>query len=76
MTPNPTVDGYVHVRLETAAEFPLTTILYTAAGEEVGKSEFGVGTYFRTTAYLPSPGTYLLRMQAGNHSKTIKLIRR
>lgn len=76
VTPNPTADGYVRIRLETAAEFPLTTILYTAAGEEVDKSEFGAGTYFRTTAYLPSPGTYLLRMVAGNHSKTIKLIRR
>lgn len=76
VTPNPTADGYVRIRLETAAEFPLTTILYTAAGEEVDKSEFGAGTYFHTTAYLPSPGTYLLRMVAGNHSKTIKLIRR
>lgn len=76
VTPVPTTDGYVDVRVELGEAAPLDMTLYTTGGATISSRSDATDTYFATKVYLPSTGVYLLTLRSGSHEKTIKLIRK
>ena len=75
VSPNPTTDGYVTVQVELNQSAPLTLLLYTTGGALVSHEEYGAATYHTAKCYLPGTGVYMLTLQSGSKSKTVKLIR-
>ena len=76
VSPNPTTDGYVKVQVELNQPASLTLLLYTTGGALVSREERDAATYHTAKCYLPATGVYMLTLQAGSKSKTVKLIRK
>ena len=75
VSPNPTTDGNVDVRVEMSKSLPLELRLYSPDGALLQKEIRLSDTYHATRCYLPMSGVYVLEMNSGNSRKTIKLIR-
>lgn len=75
VSPNPTIDGNVDVRVEMSKSLPLELRLYSPDGALLQKETHLSDTYHATHCYLPMSGVYVLEMNSGNSRKTIKLIR-
>ena len=75
VSPNPTTDGNVDVRVEMSKSLPLELRLYSPDGALLQKETHLSDTYHATRCYLPMSGVYVLEMNSGNSRKTIKLIR-
>ena len=75
VSPNPTIDGNVDVRVEMSKSLPLELRLYSPDGALLQKETHLSDTYHATRCYLPMSGVYVLEMNSGNSRKTIKLIR-
>ena len=75
VSPNPTTDGNVDVRVEMSKSLPLELRLYSPDGALLQKETHLSDTYHATHCYLPMSGVYVLEMNSGNSRKTIKLIR-
>lgn len=73
--PIPSDDGYVDVQVEMKEPSSLTFALFNAGGTGISTLSMAPDTYFKTRVYLPTTGVYLLRLQSGTQSKTVKLIR-
>ena len=76
VSPNPTTDGYVTVQVELNQPASLTLSLYTTGGALVSREEHDAATYHTAKYYLPATGVYMLTLQSGSKSKTVKLIRK
>lgn len=74
--PNPTDDGYVSVGIELSEASPMTLALFTSGGAMVSSKSFPKDNYLYTKVYLPNEGVYLLNVECGKSSKTIKLVRK
>lgn len=75
VSPNPTTDGNVDVRVEMSKSLPLELRLYSPDGALLQKETHLSDTYHATHCYLPMSGVYVLEMNSGNSRKTVKLIR-
>ena len=75
VSPNPTIDGNVNVRVEMSKSLPLELRLYSPDGALLQKETHLSDTYHATHCYLPMSGVYVLEMNSGNSRKTVKLIR-
>ena len=75
VSPNPTIDGNVDVRVEMSKSLPLELRLYSPDGALLQKETRLSDTYHATRCYLPMSGVYVLEMNSGNSRKTVKLIR-
>ena len=75
VSPNPTIDGNVDVRVEMSKSLPLELRLYSPDGALLQKETHLSDTYHATHCYLPMSGVYVLEMNSGNSRKTVKLIR-
>lgn len=76
VSPNPTTDGNVDVRVEMSKSLPLELRLYSPDGALLQKETRLSDTYHATRCYLPMNGVYVLEMSSGNSRKTVKLIRK
>ena len=76
VSPNPTTDGNVDVRVEMSKSLPLELRLYSLDGALLQKEIRLSDTYHATRCYLPMNGVYVLEMSSGNSRKTVKLIRK
>lgn len=76
VSPNPTTDGNVDVRVEMSKSLPLELRLYSPDGALLQKEIRLSDTYHATRCYLPMNGIYILEMSSGNSKKSIKLIRK
>ena len=75
VSPNPTTDGNVNIRVEMSKSLPLEFRLYSPDGALLQKETRLADTYHATRCSLPMNGIYILEMSSGNSRKTIKLIR-
>ena len=76
VSPNPTTDGNVNIRVEMSESLPLELRLYSPDGALLQKETRLSDTYHATRCYLPMNGIYILEMSSGNSKKSIKLIRK
>ena len=76
VSPNPTTDGNVDVRVEMFKSLPLELRLYSPDGALLQRETRLADTYHATHCYLPINGVYILEMSSGNSKKSIKLIRK
>ena len=76
VSPNPTTDGNVDVRVEMSESLPLEFRLYSPDGTLLQKETRTADTYHATRCYLPMNGTYVLEMSSGESRQTVKLIRK
>ncbi|WP_234397224.1 T9SS type A sorting domain-containing protein [Hoylesella saccharolytica] len=76
VSPNPTTDGNVNIRVEMSESLPLEFRLYSPDGALLQKETRLADTYHATRCYLPMSGVYVLEMSSGNSKKSIKLIRK
>ena len=76
VSPNPTADGNVDVRVEMSESLPLEFRLYSPDGALLQKETRTADTYHATRCYLPMNGTYVLEMSSGESRQTVKLIRK
>ena len=76
VSPNPTTDGNVDVRVEMSKSLPLELRLYSPDGALLQKEIRLSDTYHATRCYLPMNGIYILEMSSGNSKKSIKLVRK
>ena len=76
VSPNPTTDGNVDVRVEMSKSLPLELRLYSPDGALLQRETRLSDTYHATRCYLPMNGIYILEMSSGNSKKSIKLIRK
>ena len=76
VSPNPTTDGNVNIRVEMSESLPLELWLYSPDGALLQKEIRLSDTYHATRCYLPMNGIYILEMSSGNSKKSIKLIRK
>ena len=75
ISPNPTTDGNVNIRVEMSESLPFELRLYSPDGALLQKETRLSDTYHATRCYLPMSGVYVLEMNSGNSRKTVKLIR-
>ena len=76
VSPNPTTDGNVNIRVEMSESLPLELRLYSPDGALLQKEIRLSDTYHATRCYLPMNGVSILEMSSGNSRKTVKLIRK
>ena len=76
VSPNPTTDGNVNIRVEMSESLPLELWLYSPDGALLQKEIRLSDTYHATRCYLPMNGVSILEMSSGNSRKTVKLIRK
>ena len=76
VSPNPTTDGNVNIRVEMSESLPLEFRLYSPDGALLQKETRLADTYHATRCYLPMSGVYVLEMNSGNSRKTVKLVRK
>ena len=76
VSPNPTTDGNVDVRVEMSESLPLEFRLYSPDGALLQKETRTADTYHATRCYLPMNGTYVLEMSSGESRQSVKLIRK
>ena len=76
VSPNPTTDGNVNIRVEMSKSLPLEFRLYSPDGALLQRETHLSDTYHATRCYLPMNGIYILEMSSGNSKKSIKLIRK
>ncbi len=76
VSPNPTTDGNVHVRVEMSESLPLELRLYSPDGALLQTETRDADTYHATRCRLPINGVYILEMKNGISKKSLKLIRR
>ena len=76
VSPNPTIDGNVDVRVEMSKSLPLELRLYSPDGALLQKETHLSDTYHATRCYLPMNGIYILEMSSGTSKKSIKLVRK
>ena len=76
VSPNPTTDGNVNIRVEMSKSLPLELRLYSPDGALLQKETRLADIYHATRCYLPMNGIYVLEMSSGNSKKSIKLVRK
>jgi len=76
VSPNPTTDGNVDVRVEMSESLPLEFRLYSPDGALLQRETRTADTYHATRCYLPMNGTYVLEMSSGESRQSVKLIRK
>lgn len=76
VSPNPTTDGNVNIRVEMSESLPLELWLYSPDGALLQKEIRLSDTYHATRCYLPMNGVSILEMSSGNSRKIVKLIRK
>ena len=76
VSPNPTTDGNVHVRVEMSESLPLELRFYSPDGALLQTETRDADTYHATRCRLPINGVYILEMKNGISKKSLKLIRR
>ncbi len=76
VSPNPTTDGNVDVRVEMSESLPLEFRLYSPDGTLLQKETRTADTYHATRCHLPMNGTYVLEMSCGESRQSVKLIRK
>lgn len=76
VSPNPTTDGNVSIRVEMSAPKPLELRLYAPDGTLRQTETRDADSYHATRCHLPIVGVYVLELKSGNNKKSIKLIRK
>ena len=76
VSPNPTRDGYVNVRVELTELDALVLRLYAPNGALLQTEQHDADNYHATRLYLPVAGTYVLEMLSRGTKRSVKIIRR
>ena len=76
VSPNPTRDGNVNVRVELTEDAPLVLRLHAPDGALLQTEEHDADNYHTTRLYLPVAGTYVLEMRSREARRSVKIIRR
>lgn len=76
ISPTPTTDGNVNVRVEMSESLPLELRLYAPDGALLQTEGRDADSYHDTRCYLPIAGVYVLELKSGSSKKSIKLVRK
>lgn len=74
--PNPTFDGNVQVRVQLRSEGAIVWRLLDADGRTCARGSLRDEPAYAFTIHLPSPGTWLVQVNRGKETRTVKAIRR
>lgn len=74
VSPNPTTDGIVHVRVELSTPQAINVTLFDVSGRRLSIENKSADTYFDFTCRLPQKGVHILVLTCGNEQKSIELI--
>ena len=75
VSPNPTTDGLVALRISLQAEAPVTVTLHSEAGRPFASASHSGSDYYALTLRLPAAGIWFATLRSGASTRTFKLVR-
>ncbi len=76
VTPNPTTDGHVNLRIRLREEAAVKVSLYGLDGHLYATQSSGDSDFYNVTVTLPSVGVWVATIESGDGKQSYKLIRK
>lgn len=76
VTPNPTTDGHVNMRVRLHEEGPVKVSLYGLDGHQHATQSRNGSDFYSVTVTLPSVGVWIATVESGDDKQSYKLIRK
>lgn len=76
VTPNPTTDGHVNLRIRLREEATVKISLYSLDGHQYATMSRSDSDFYNITVTLPSVGVWVATVESGDNKQSYKLIRR
>lgn len=76
VTPNPTTDGHVNLRIRLREEAAVKVSLYGLNGHQYATMSSGNSDFYNVTVTLPSVGVWVATVESGDGKQSYKLIRK
>ena len=76
VTPNPTTDGHVNLRIRLREEATVKVSLYGLDGHLYATQSSGNSDFYNVTVTLPSVGVWIVTVESGDNKQSYKLIRK
>lgn len=76
VTPNPTTDGHVNLRIRLREEAAVKVSLYGLDGHQYATQSRNGSDFYSVTVTLPSVGVWIATVESGDSKQSYKLIRK
>lgn len=76
VTPNPTTDGHVNLRIRLREEAAVKVSLYGLDGHQYATMSSSGSDFYNVTVTLPSVGVWVATIESGDNKQSYKLIRK
>ncbi|MCR5695591.1 MAG: T9SS type A sorting domain-containing protein [Marinilabiliaceae bacterium] len=76
VTPNPTTDGHVNLRIRLREEAAVKVSLYGLDGHQYATMSSSDSDFYNVTVTLPSVGVWIATVESGDGKQSYKLIRK
>lgn len=76
VTPNPTTDGHVNLRIRLREEAAVKVSLYGLDGHQYATMSSSNSDFYNVTVTLPSVGVWVATVESGDNKQSYKLIRK
>ena len=76
VTPNPTTDGHVNLRIRLREKVPVKVSLYGLDGNQYATQSRNGSDFYSVTVTLPSVGVWIATVESGDDKQSYKLIRK
>ncbi len=76
VTPNPTTDGHVNLRIRLREEAAVKVSLYGLDGHQYATMSSSDSDFYNVTVTLPSVGVWVATVESGDSKQSYKLIRK
>ena len=76
VTPNPTTDGHVNLRIRLREEAAVKVSLYGLDGHQYATMSSSDSDFYNVTVTLPSVGVWVATIESGDSKQSYKLIRK
>ena len=76
VTPNPTTDGHVNLRIRLREEAAVKVSLYGLDGHQYATQSSSDSDFYNVTVTLPSVGVWVATVESGDSKQSYKLIRK
>ena len=76
VTPNPTTDGHVNLRIRLREEAAVKVSLYGLDGHQYATESRNGSDFYSVTVTLPSVGVWIATVESGDSKQSYKLIRK
>lgn len=76
VTPNPTTDGHVNLRIRLCEEATVKVSLYGLDGHQYATMSSSNSDFYNVTVTLPSVGVWVATVESGDGKQSYKLIRK